>query len=343
MKSPTGTAWPGRGYPLPICTQVQVPIGSSTRSAAYGMTQHNVAGVQYEGLTKCTGAEVLLNGTPCAVEPYDPYQINQWQTADGDPIFRLDLRNNAPNIMLYSSNLKDGDSLVIHFHYEYTDQDTQYTLTVQHQFFADHSDLTPVYTETEAPLKLHAGDPFTVLAQTSADELTIQKDIPGYQSGTWQLGLTRLEGGVDNSFIGRFTDMPNDYEASNTMIHSDAALVFEYFYIPPTGGGNPPVVTPPEDDEPTIIPPKDDEPTTDLPEEETPTTDLPDEDTPTTQPPAEETPQEDPSAELPEEDVPMAEAPATGDASLLWLAAAVLSGSGLAWLALSERKRREQE
>ena len=309
----------------------------------YEQTQHNVAGVQYEGLTKCTGAEVLLNGTPCAVEPYDPYQINQWQTADGDPIFRLDLRNNAPNIMLYSSNLKDGDSLVIHFYYEYTDQNTQYTLTVQHQFFAGHSDLTPVYTETEAPRKLHAGDPFTVLAQTSADELTIQKDIPGYQSGTWQLGLTRLEGGVDDSFIGRFTDMPNDYEASNTMIHSDAALVFEYFYIPPTGGGNPPVVTPPEDDEPTIIPPKDDEPTTDLPEEETPTTDLPDEDTPTTQPPAEETPQEDPSAELPEEDVPMAEAPATGDASLFWLAAAALSGSGLAWLALSERKRREQE
>ena len=49
------------------------------------------------------------------------------------------------------------------------------------------------------------------------------------------------------------------------------------------------------------------------------------------------------TVELPEEDVPMAEAPETGDASLLWLAAAALSGSGLAWLALSERKRREQE
>ena len=294
----------------------------------YEQTQHNVAGALYEGLTKCTGAEVLLNGTPCIVELYDPYHINQWQTADGAPIFRLDLRNNAPNIMLHSSNLKDSDSLVIHFNYEYTDQDTQYTLTVQHQFFADHSDLTPVYTETEPPLKLHAGDPFTVLAQTSPDKLTIQKDIPGYQNGTWRLGVTRLEGGVDDSFIGRFADTQNDYEASNTMIHADASLIFEYFYIPPTGGGNSP-----DDDDPIIIPPKDDQPTTDIPEEETPTTEQP----------VEETPEENPSTELPEEEIPKADVPATGDPSLLWLAASALSGSGLAWLALSERKGKRED
>jgi hypothetical protein len=365
----------------------------------YEQTQHNVSGVLYEGLTQCTGAEVLLNGTPCAVEPYDPAQINQWQTADGAPIFRLNLSGNAPSIMLHSANLTDGDSLEIRFHYAYTDQDAQYSLTVQHQFFANRDDLAPVYTETETPRKLHAGDPFTVLAQTSQDNLTIQKDIPGYEKGTWQLGVTKLEGGAEDSFIGRFADRQNDYEASNTMIHADASLVFAYFYIPPTDSGNPgggggggttkrydlvvryleegtekvlataystdkasgssydvtdrtekeidgyvrtditgdPVKGTMNSDKEIIVwyvPEEDIEepetPTTETPENpEEPGTDVPDPDVPTT--------------DLPEEEVPKAEVPATGDASLLWLAAAALSGTGLAWLALSERKGKREE
>jgi hypothetical protein len=71
-------------------------------------------------------------------------------------------------------------------------------------------------------------------------------------------------------------------------------------------------------------------PTTETPENpEEPGTDVPDPDVPTT--------------DLPEEEVPKAEVPATGDASLLWLAAAALSGTGLAWLALSERKGKREE
>ena len=78
--------------------------------------------------------------------------------------------------------------------------------------------------------------------------------------------------------------------------------------------------------------------------EDTPTVDVPDEETPTTEAPVTEEPvTEEPVTELPEEEVPMAEAPATGDPSLIWLAASTLSGSGLAWLALSERKGKRED
>ena len=79
--------------------------------------------------------------------------------------------------------------------------------------------------------------------------------------------------------------------------------------------------------------PDDNTPTTDLPEEETPTTDLPDEETPMT---------EEPVEELPDEEVPMAEVPATGDTAGLWALAAGVSGLALVWLALSGKKRREE-
>jgi len=72
-----------------------------------------------------------------------------------------------------------------------------------------------------------------------------------------------------------------------------------------------------------------DVPTTDLPEEGIPTTNLPEEEVPTT--------------DLPEEEVPLAEAPATGDSLILWIMAAAVSGTGLVWLTLSGRKRKEDD
>lgn len=39
--------------------------------------------------------------------------------------------------------------------------------------------------------------------------------------------------------------------------------------------------------------------------------------------------------------MPTAEVPETGDASLIWAAAALLSGIGLAWLVISGKKREE--
>lgn len=88
-----------------------------------------------------------------------------------------------------------------------------------------------------------------------------------------------------------------------------------------------------DDDDPVVIPDKD-TPTTDLPDEETPTTDLPDEQTPTT---------EQPTTDLPDEETPMAEAPKTGDNSATWILAAGASGLALVWLAITGKKRRDNE
>ena len=88
-----------------------------------------------------------------------------------------------------------------------------------------------------------------------------------------------------------------------------------------------------DDDDPVVIP-DEDTPTTDLPDEETPTTDLPDEQTPTT---------EQPTTDLPDEETPMAEAPKTGDNSAAWILAAGVSGLALVWLAITGKKRRDNE
>ena len=78
---------------------------------------------------------------------------------------------------------------------------------------------------------------------------------------------------------------------------------------------------------------------TNIPDEDTPTTDLPDEGTPATDIPDEGTP----TTDLPDEDVPMAEAPKTGDNMTAWILAAGVSGLGLVWLAISNKKRSENE
>ena len=95
--------------------------------------------------------------------------------------------------------------------------------------------------------------------------------------------------------------------------------------------------------DPGPIDPGPSDPGTDIPDDNTPTTDLPEEETPTTELPDEETPMtEEPVEELPDEDVPMAEVPATGDTAGLWALAAGVSGLALVWLALSGKKRREE-
>ena len=70
---------------------------------------------------------------------------------------------------------------------------------------------------------------------------------------------------------------------------------------------------------------------------DTPTTDLPDGgDTGDPGDTGDET-------DIGDDDVPLAEAPETGDASLLWVILAIASGSGLIWLALTGKKRKECE
>ena len=108
------------------------------------------------------------------------------------------------------------------------------------------------------------------------------------------------------------------------------AIAFTNTYTRRGGGG----ITPPGGG--TTIP-DENPPTTDLPDEDVPQTDLPDEDVPQTDLPDEDVPQTD----LPDEDVPMAEAPKTGDNMTAWVLAAGVSGIALVWLAISGKKRRE--
>ena len=107
---------------------------------------------------------------------------------------------------------------------------------------------------------------------------------------------------------------------------------------------DPPVDPNPPDDDPTTIP--EDDPEDDpeeIPDEDVPLEELPEEE-PEDETPVTELPEEDvPLEELPEEDVPLAEVPATGDALAVWLALSGLSGSGLLALALTGRRKREDE
>lgn len=96
----------------------------------------------------------------------------------------------------------------------------------------------------------------------------------------------------------------------------------------PTPTPNPPTVI----TEPTT-------PTTEIPATETPTTEIPDVETPTTEKPA--TKPTTPATEIPDDKTPLANTPKTGDALAAWLTAAVASGAGLAWLAISAKKRKE--
>ena len=83
--------------------------------------------------------------------------------------------------------------------------------------------------------------------------------------------------------------------------------------------------------------PKPPAPPVDIPEEPTPLAPLPGEDVTPEQP----APDADaPLTDLPDEEVPKADVPKTGDASLLWLALSGLSGSGLAALALQDRRKK---
>ena len=79
----------------------------------------------------------------------------------------------------------------------------------------------------------------------------------------------------------------------------------------------------------------------DIPDPEVPEGELPTDPTdPGTTDPTDPT-QPGGGTDLEDPDVPTAEVPETGDTSLIWAAAALLSGIGLAWLAISGKKREE--
>lgn len=111
-----------------------------------------------------------------------------------------------------------------------------------------------------------------------------------------------------------------------------------------------PRVDVPDAPTPEVNIPDDPTPKTDIPDAPTPEVNIPDDPTPKTDipdvqppmiswPPVVEVPEED----IPDEDVPMASVPKTGDISLVWYAAALLSACGLSALTIKKRKDEEQD
>ena len=82
---------------------------------------------------------------------------------------------------------------------------------------------------------------------------------------------------------------------------------------------------------------------TDIEDPDTPTTDLPDGGDTGDTGGTGDTGNTGGGTDIGDDDVPLAEAPETGDASLLWVILAIASGSGLIWLALTGKKRKECE
>lgn len=117
---------------------------------------------------------------------------------------------------------------------------------------------------------------------------------------------------------------------------SNSYVVYLYYnfntppYTPIPGGGT--VI--PNPDVPTTDIPTTDTPATDQPTPGQTTTDIPDGEAPAAEKPT--------SSEIPEGNPPLASAPRTGDSLAAWLTAAIASGAGLAWLAISAKKRREK-
>ncbi len=91
---------------------------------------------------------------------------------------------------------------------EDNDQDKEYTLNVSHVFCG--LDGKPILTEPVSAVQYKAGEEFTVNAQTQYPDTTyIKKDIDGYTEGHWHLGMTKLEGGEPDSFIGDLKENRN--------------------------------------------------------------------------------------------------------------------------------------
>lgn len=160
-------------------------------------------------------------------------------------------------------------------------------------------------------------------------EITIveDKDENGNSTGTQRIYVS-VDGG--KNFTGVNTDQ--EYDAAKDVLE-EVKFTFLHTlnvpYAPPEVDRirepeppEPPKPTDPKDKDPKD--PKD--PETPIPEEEVPLTDV------------EEEPEEE---EIPEEEVPLTDVPKTGDNSLLWMCAAMFSGTAL--LALLKKEKEAQE
>ena len=123
--------------------------------------------------------------------------------------------------------------------------------------------------------------------------------------------------------------MGNAYQMTQLGFGMQFQMEEENSYIPPITPVEP-TPTPDPDPDPS-------EPTEEIPDEDVPQGELPEQPgDPGTQP---ENPEE---TVIDEEEPPMADAPETGDSLPIWITAAALSGLGLAALAITGRKRKEE-
>ena len=152
--------------------------------------------------------------------------------------------------------------------------------------------------------------------------------------------LDTIELSAENGWSASFTGLSEDLRDKLSVIELTTGYTVSYSELSEDGETlhitvtNSPIPQTPDPDPEPPTPDPDPEPP--APEEE-----IPDVDVPLGEPPEEE-PDEEPEVEIPDVDVPLGNVPQTGDNSAIWYVLAVLSVSGLAVLALVE-KRKEQE
>lgn len=224
-----------------------------------------------------------------------------------------------------------------HFNVTYNGMDIENTLVSTdtyayrvnrvYNIYLDGNLQTPV-TKDGDPIALESASPVSV----DTSSYPTEDKMTGY---TLVSASVKKEGAADAAVqtVGR--DGKFNFNVTDPNVTYVVTLTYEIRqttpYIPPNPGPNPPVVIPNQPTEPPVK----------IPDTNPPTTDIPDGNTPTAEKPTPATPGK-PTSEIPEGRTPLASAPRTGDALAAWLTAAIVSGAGLAWLAISAKKRREE-
>ncbi len=196
---------------------------------------------------------------------------------------------------------------------------TYTSLTVQKEWANDSEDIRPE----------------SVKAQLYQDGVPYGEAVTLNTDNNWQYTWENLPS--NHQWTVRETDVPENY--TSTQERSGTVITITNTYTPPEEPGPGPGPDPDPDpgrrpnppSTPTPTPP----PVVDIPQEDVPLTDVPEEDVPLSNLPEEE---QEEVVEVPEEAVPLDSAPETGDNSVMWLLAALLSAFGLAVLAPKKRK-----
>lgn len=182
-------------------------------------------------------------------------------------------------------------------------------------------------------------DSLDILSPDENGLITAEDDVAKVEvnPATGEITVTPKAAGTTylNAYVGSGTDETGTKIGSIPNAKSDTLVIIVSSpstpIVPPTTDPTPtPTPTPDPDPEPSL-------PTEEIPDEDVPQSELPEQPgDPGTQP---EVPEE---TVIDEEEPPLADAPETGDDLTLWITAAALSGLGLAALAITGRKRKEE-